>query len=465
MKLRSERILLRVGSVLLMLAAAVCAIYFTWRAQMTSIVQSLSPMQYFFSDDELEHRLSAFEAADNVYAAVAGADKKYDVGSDFLDFLFADDKINASGTLSDSIRSYIVSNGYDDDMWGKLTGLSFSVLYDIYTGAANDGSVHVLGDIYGQKTTTLAFGGDVNLSYDWYNMARYREIGTGGCFDTALLDVTNDADIMFVNNEFSISTRGAPLDGKKYTFRADPADLDIYDALGVDVVSVANNHVYDYGPDAFSDTLMHLDEHGTLHVGAGMNADEASRTLYIISGGLKIAFCSASCAEVNRFTPVAEAEKAGVFGMYDPEDFLAAVADAKSHADIVIAYVHFGVEGSTDIDDGQAALAHRIVDAGADIVIGAHPHVLQPIEYYNGAPIVYSLGNFWFNTTETDTALLTVSVSVGMSPILRYYPCRAVGGALSLADNENAARIISDINAGSIHAAVGDDRRVREVLK
>ena len=448
-----------------MLAAALCAIFFTWRAQMMSIITHLSSMPYSFSDDELEHRLSASQAAENVYVAVMNADKKYDVGNDFLDFLFDDSNINASGDLSDSIRRYIDQNGYDDDMWGKLTGYSFSVLYDMYTGAAYDGSIHIIGDIYAQKTTSLAFGGDVNLSADWYNMARYREIGIEGCFSDELLKMTNDADIMFVNNEFSISTRGEPLEGKKYTFRADPADLDIYDALGVDIVSVANNHVYDYGPDAFADTLLHLDEHGTLRVGAGLDESEASQTLYVISGGLKFAFCSASSAEINRFTPVANGDNDGVFGMYDTEKFLSTVTDAKSRADIVIAYIHFGTEGSQLPDDTHTSVAHSIVDAGADIVIGAHPHVLQPIEYYKGAPIVYSLGNFWFNTTDTDTALLTVSASVGINPILRYYPCRSVGGRLSLAGDADASRIIDKINSGSMHAAIDENRRVREVLR
>ena len=464
MIIKREQNIVRAVAALLLLALTAVTVAAAWRTEMEGITSSLSPLTGVPSDDEMQSVAKYDDTGDSIYDIIESADKKYDVDRGFLDFCVGNKNINRDGTLLAACKRYLDSRGYRDDMWETLTGYTFSVLYDIYKGNLTSPNVTVLGDVYDQKKTTLAFTGDVNLSYDWYNMEHFRNAGgkVENVFSADLLDMMRKADLLLVNNEFSISDRGSPLSGKTYTFRARPADLSILSDLGVDIVSLANNHVYDYGPDAFADTLTNLDAAGILRIGAGMDETEASGVRYIISGGMKIALCAASSAEKNRFTPVADGDSAGVMGIYETDAFCRVVEDAKAHADLVIAYLHFGTENSNGIDDKQQAAAHAIIDAGADIIIGAHPHVLQPIEYYNGCPIIYSLGNFWFNKKTLDTGILTVSASVGIRPVLRFYPCIQSGGNVALAGDADKSRIIEMMNSWSSSANIGEDNRVRE---
>ncbi len=462
---KREIILTRAVAAVLLIALAAATVAVSYRTAMNGIVNSLTPLAGAPSDNELMVRPLYTDTGEDIYDAILEAtDKKYDIDRGFIDFCAKNERLFPNGGFTEVCRRYLSTTGYRDEMWEALTGLSFSVLYDIYKGRTNDENVTVLGDVYDPHKTTLAFTGDVNLGADWNLMSHYRRHGgdISKCISSDLIGMMKDADILFVNNEFSISTGGAPLAGKTYTFRADPADLSIFGELGVDMVSLANNHIYDYGHEAFSDTISNLDRAGIIHVGAGENEAEASEIRYVISGGVKLAFCAASSAEVHRMTPVADGEDPGVMGIYDTEKFLRVIKEADANADIVIAYVHFGTEFSNALNDKQVAAAHSFVDAGADIVIGAHPHVLQPVEYYNGTPIIYSLGNFWFNTSDYDTALLSVSVSVGITPVLRLYPCVSSGGDLALADEKDAARIIEKLNSWSSSADIGEDNRIRE---
>lgn len=454
----------RAVAIILLAVLTVILISTSFNAKMKDIVTSLRPLAGAQGNVSLRQHLTYEDTGEDVYDVILEADKKYDIDRGFIKFCANSDTLYPDGDFLSACRRYITQNGYNDEMWETLTGITFSVLYDIYTGRISDGSVTVLGDVYDVGKTTLAFTGDMNLGHDSWAMTHMRAHGGSieNCISKDLITMMQDADFLFVNNEFSISDRGEPLKNKMYTFRADPDDLSIFRFLGVDMVSLANNHVYDYGPDAFSDTMKHIDEAGILRVGAGENEAEASEIRYVISGGVKLAFCAASSAEVHRMTPVADGEKGGVMGIYDTEKFLRVIKEADANADIVIAYVHFGKENSNALNDVQVAAAHSFVDAGADIVIGAHPHVLQPVEYYNGVPIVYSLGNFWFNSSSYDTAFLTISVSVGITPVLRLYPCMMDGGDLSLADKDDAARIIGKMNSWSKTADIGDDNRIRE---
>ena len=464
MRIGIRILLLRTASVLLLLAVSAAAVLFMQRERVGGIYTSAEPLEYGYSDDEMPRVDEIADSEYNLFLELRAADKKYDIDDGFIRFCADDENINSDGMLLSSCADYLKTSGYDDEMWETLTGYTFSVLYDLYTGAAYSApDITVAGDIYYRHKTTLAFAGDINLSDGWYNMERYRESGdTGKHFSAGVLELTRGADIFMVNNEFSVSERGQPLAGKTYTFRANPGDLSIYHDIGVDIVSLANNHVYDYGPDAFEDTLTNLDGAGILRVGAGSDIGEASSPRYIISGGMKIGFISATSAETAVFTPQATESTGGVMYMYDDSAFCDAVRRTAENCDFVIAYVHFGTENSNEISDSQRQTAHNLIDAGADMVIGAHPHVLQPIEYYNGHAIVYSLGNFWFNTTTADTAILTVSASVGIRETLRFIPCIQSGGAVRTANGDEVTRIISDMNSRSATAVIGDDFRVKE---
>jgi hypothetical protein len=256
----------------------------------------------------------------------------------------------------------------------------------------------------------LSFAGDINFDENWATMKYYNtaENGIYDCISPELIELMKEADIMCLNNEFTYSTGGTPLKGKAYTFRAHPSRVEILKEMGVDIVSLANNHAYDYGPQSLIDTMATLKEAGISYVGAGHNIDEAMEPAYFEVDGKTIAYVAASRAEKNKMTPQATMDSPGILRCYDTELFVETIKEAKKNADYVIAYVHWGTEYSYELEEVQLSTGREYLDAGADIIIGAHPHILQGIEYYNGKPIVYSLGNYWFNNKDIDTILLNI---------------------------------------------------------
>lgn len=262
----------------------------------------------------------------------------------------------------------------------------------------------------GEYDFTLCFAGDINFDENWVTTQYMNtcENGIYDCISPELIQTMENADIMWINNEFTYSNRGEPLPGKAYTFRADPSRVSNLDALGVDIVGLANNHVYDYGKDALLDTFDTLDGAGIPYVGAGHNLEEASEPVYMEVEGKTIAFVAASRAEKNRMTPQATDTEPGILRCYDTQLFDEEIKEADANADIVIALPHWGTEYSTDLEPVQVETAHEYIDAGADVIIGAHTHCLQGFEYYDGVPIVYSLGNYWFNEKTLDTMLVTI---------------------------------------------------------
>ena len=260
----------------------------------------------------------------------------------------------------------------------------------------------------GKYDFTVCFAGDVNFDDTYFPIQHMdkQENGLEDCISADLLKIMQDADLMCLNNEFTYSTGGAPLENKLYTFRANPKRVSLLSKMGVDVVTLANNHVYDYGKQAMLDTFDTLENAGISYFGAGRNLEEAMKPVYVEIGGKTIALVAASRAEKYRMTPQATEDEPGILRCYNTELFLQVIKEAKQNADFVIAYVHWGTEHSFELEDVQLSTAREYADAGADVVIGAHPHCLQGMEYYDEKPIIYSLGNFWFDDADVDTMLL-----------------------------------------------------------
>lgn len=257
---------------------------------------------------------------------------------------------------------------------------------------------------------TLCFAGDINFDESWPTTKHLDtcENGILDCISSELVEKMQAADITWINNEFTYSTRGSAMSGKMYTFRANPVRVENLKKLGVDIVGLANNHVYDYGKDAFLDTLDTLENACIPYVGAGRNLDAAKSPVYMEACGKTVAFVAASRAEKYKLTPQATDTEPGILRCYDTALFKESIAEAAKNADYVVALPHWGTEYSTVLEQAQIDTAKEYIDAGADIIIGAHTHCLQGFEFYNGAPIVYSLGNYWFNEKTLDTMLITV---------------------------------------------------------
>lgn len=260
---------------------------------------------------------------------------------------------------------------------------------------------------------TVCFAGDINLDENWCT-TQYMSAQPNGiydCISEELADYMQDADIMCLNNEFSYSSQGEPLAGKAYTFRAAPERVEVLQQLGVDAVTLANNHVYDYGKEALLDTFTILEDAGIPYFGAGDTLQRAMEPLYLEIDGKTVALVAASRAEKYKMTPQATDTEPGILRCYDTELFLQVIKEAKEHADFCIAFVHWGTEYSYDLEQVQLDTGKEYLDAGADAVIGAHSHCLQGMEYYDGKPIIYSLGNYWFNEKTLDTMLLQLHFS------------------------------------------------------
>ena len=259
---------------------------------------------------------------------------------------------------------------------------------------------------------TMCFAGDILLAEGEIttNNLDASENGLQGCISKEYLDIMNKADYTCVNNEFTYSTRGQALNGKAWTFRANPDRVKYLKEMGVDLALLANNHVYDYGKDAMLDTLDTLTEAGVSHFGAGANLEEAMKPVYVELDGKTVAFVAASRAEKYKMTPQATDEEPGILRCYDPALFIEVIKEARANADFVVACVHWGTERSTVLEQAQLDTARQYIDAGADMIVGSHSHCLQGMEYYNGKPIIYSLGNFWFDEYYEDTMLVNIRI-------------------------------------------------------
>ena len=316
---------------------------------------------------------------------------------------------------------------------------------------------------------TLCFAGDVNLSEDWY-IAPYLdtcENGVYDCFDQIMMDHMQGADYMLLNHEYTCSERGEALVGKSYTFRAQPSRVEVLKAMGVDGVTLANNHVYDYGPQALLDTLDILEEAGIEKVGAGRDLQEAMEPLYVEIEGKRIAFVAASRAEKNKMTPQATGTEPGILRCYETQLFMEEIRRAKEEADFVIALVHWGTEESYVLEEVQLTTGKEYLDAGADAIIGAHPHCLQGIEYYDGKPIVYSLGNYWFNKKKLDTMLVELHFrgdGEEQSLEVKVVPAIQENKRVTSAGEEDRERIFRFLESISINAEIDENGIVREKI-
>lgn len=241
-----------------------------------------------------------------------------------------------------------------------------------------------------QAQVSLAFVGDVMLAD---TPGRVLRQGRDPFAPFAAL--LKEADLRIANLECVVATGGRAEPGKPWTFRVHPRALPVLQRH-FDAVSLANNHSGDYGPQAFAEMLGRLERAGLPYFGGGRNASHAHTPWVVERQGVRIALLG-----YNEFFPrsfEADADSPGVAWSEDAHVRLDITeARQRYEADIVIPFMHWGLEDEPLASDRQRQLARWMIDAGADAVVGSHPHVTQDIEIYQGKPIVYSLGNFVFD--------------------------------------------------------------------
>ena len=379
------------------------------------------------------------EAALEVLLA-AGAPQE--LTADFLRFCE-----EQSPGICTALAAAVKTEGYSKELFWQVSGKSYLYYQALYTQLMAE-NVHDTGVTDGPAV--LAFTGDVNFADDWYNMLHYaKTAGIEDCFGESLLAEMRAADVLLCNNEFVFSDRGSPMPGKQFTFRAKTANVSMWQQLGADIVGLANNHCFDYGEDAFLDTLSTLQGANIPYVGAGKNLEEAMQPQFFLVGGMKIGYVACTRAEKYILTPEAGETSPGVLRCYDPELAVQAIQTASEQCDYLVVYVHWGTEGSTVLEQAQTDLATRFTEAGADLIVGAHPHILQGAGWRKDTPVLYSLGNFWFNMETLDSALLKVTVSEpgAAGATVQLLPCIQTGGRVSLLEEDaDRQRVLNSLN-------------------
>ena len=381
------------------------------------------------------------------------------------DFFFWVAKSFGDKVVFDIVEKGDVSN---PEIWFNKTNKSIHVLWYEYCkelglDAYDYSHIHEIET--NQSYISFDFSGDLNLS-DNAATTIYMDQQPNGimdCFSEDLISEMQNADVLVLNNEFTYTDRGQPTPGKAFTFRANPSRVSAMLDLGCDLVTLANNHVWDYGLEGITDTFSTLDQASLPYVGAGNNLDEACRAQYYVANGRKIAIVNATQIERSyTYTKQATKDSPGVLKTLDPNLFCQVISDTKDHSDFVIVCVHWGTEGNSHYGQDQILLANAYVQSGADVIIGGHTHCLQGMEYIGDVPVYYSLGNYWFATSANmpstyDTGLARIQVFRNLSTTCEFIPCMFSQGKTSIASKENTGRIIAELNNLSQSVTISTD--------
>ncbi|UVI31913.1 CapA family protein [Paenibacillus spongiae] len=328
------------------------------------------------------------------------------------------------------------------------------------SGSGSDGGIVPDPPVTG-KTIRLSFVGDILLA------ASVDKIMQSKGYDypyAKTLPFLKEPDLMAGNLETPITLRGVPAQDKQFVFKGSPKSLPALKEAGFDVVSLANNHTLDQGVEGLLDTIGYLDEIGMPNMGGGSDDKEAFEPAILEAKGIKVAYIG-----LSRVLPVAEwkatKDRAGVAETYDSTQAKATIRSARKQADLVIVMVHWGKERKDYPEKYQQQLAREYIDAGADLIIGSHPHVLQGFEQYKGKWISYSLGNFIFNKTKTpktdDTGVLDAVCTKEGSCSLKFNPMRSVDSQPAPLTGNEAKTLLAYVSKISINAQVDSEGNVR----
>lgn len=308
---------------------------------------------------------------------------------------------------------------------------------------------------------TISFVGDVFTSDRMYG--NYQNAGgITGVVSQKILDVFQGSDIMVANHEYcstDIDDSNA-LDYQKWIEQCDTKNEFMFGELGIDVACVANNHMFDYGEQGFLDTLDGLDAMGITYVGAGRDYEDATEAKIVKSGDKSVAFL-ASNDVVTDMSWVVTDSTPGMSALYTWTDtyktLLENIEEAAETNDLVVVMLHFGVEREHQYTQRQEALAHACIDAGADVIIGHHAHVLQGIEYYGDGMIFYGLGNFIFSNYVSDTMVVTLTLERDNTFSAKILPCQS---QQYYTEDVETSTVFDILNAYSVNAAVAADGTV-----
>jgi poly-gamma-glutamate capsule biosynthesis protein CapA/YwtB (metallophosphatase superfamily) len=353
---------------------------------------------------------------------------------------------------------------------GLVLGVMFFLFFGLYhmenlqreiPRQSGSGQVEQAGESTAgsDPTVTLSFAGDTMMS--GHVETRLRENG----FDFPFVHVTSlfqHDDVTVVNLETPVTTRGTPA-AKTYVYKSPPEAVPAMKTAGIDLVNLANNHSMDQGVEGLLDTMRVLDENEIAYVGAGADAARAYAPVLVERHGITIAFFGFSRV-VPEVSWYAGKNKPGLAVSYDPARAVEAIRAARSKADLVVVIAHWGKEKVDLPVDHQKELARAYIDAGADLVVGSHPHVLQGVESYHGKWIAYSLGNFIFTRAAEpktwETMVLQATCTKQGDCTLKMLPYHAELGQPVPMNEADGARLLKRIESISTHVRIDPDGSV-----
>lgn len=311
-----------------------------------------------------------------------------------------------------------------------------------------------------EERVSLSFVGDL-LVADYVSAITARE-GYEYLYQPAMLYLS-EPDLTAGNLEFPVTKRGTPVTGTPYVFKGSPDVLPSIRNAGFDVLSLANNHALDQGVEGMLDTMKYLDEAGLSHMGAGNNDTEAFTPVIKEVRGIKVAYIGLS--KVVPFSSwKADKNTAGLAETYDTRRATEAIAKAKKEADIVVVMVHWGKERVDQPEPYQKDFGKQYIDAGADLVIGSHPHVLQGFEMYKGKWIAYSLGNFIFSSypkeTAGETGVLDALCTKNGDCEMTFHPMFTVNAQPTPLEGEKAKALLDRLTSVSFGVKLNEDGRI-----
>lgn len=392
--------------------------------------------------------------SEEIITSILTYELEEEIDKDFLSWINNEYSTN----ILEKLETYLKESEYNSTIWHQLTSNSLIVLKDKYNGITSD-RIKELAPNQSSNEVTLSFVGDVSLADDWYIMPKYDERGKKvyGILSEEVVNIMTSSDIMVANNEFTISNRGSKMPNKYYTFRGAPERLSIYEEMGVNLVTLANNHIFDYGAVAFNDALNALEEYNIPYIGAGRNIEEAKEPFYYIINGYKIGFVNATRAEKYILTPEATATTGGVLRCYDPTTFINVIEETKKQSDYVIALVHWGKEDSSQLEQVQLDTSKQYIDAGADLIVGTHAHTLQGIDFYNNKAIVYNIGDFIFNHETKDTGIFQLKIDNNGNFKYYFIPCKQQDKYTYLLTDDEQVRVLNKMRNLSPNITINED--------
>ncbi|AJS61034.1 CapA family protein [Paenibacillus sp. IHBB 10380] len=314
------------------------------------------------------------------------------------------------------------------------------------------------------KTTSiqLVFAGDILL--DGYVGDQVSKYGANYPF-VKVAPILKKADMAFANLETPVSVRGKAAD-KMFAFRSKPATLKGLVYAGIDGVTLANNHILDYGQGAMLDTLVHLNNYKIGYTGAGKNIEAAFKPYTQTIKGKKIAVIGVSRV-LSDPSWYAGKKSPGAASAYTLEPMLGEIKKSSKTNDVTVVYIHWNEEFKDYPAKYARTMAKQMIDSGADIIIGSHSHCLMGIEYYKKKPIYYSLGNFVFNrsTRGGDKTLDSMMVDFEMhnnSITSKITPVKIIRGQPNLMGKSYNKQIITKMNKLSFNAIIDSNGKVTE---